>query len=230
MTASPASGSPRLGLGALLMLMGAGAQALSYSAGPNLGSRYYITWLLMVSGLILLVRGAAGRVREKRVAAGLLPALAVVAVCAGMLWFARSVASPADGAEQAVDEGERAAQELKSIIEPQLDLLESDAAGPEMLASWKESAERAVSLKPRFTAAVEASRLLAGQSEGDRKRHHEIDVQYFGLCADWVDLYQEIHITFTQESIAEPPPEWTLRFTEIVEKIQALPPDPLAGP
>jgi hypothetical protein len=228
MTATQHDGGPRPGLGALLMLMGTGAQALSYWS-PNLGSRFGITWVLMAVGFVLMMRAAFARIRRGRAVAGVLPVAAVVVVCAGTLLFARTVAAPTSGAEAAVDDGERAAQQLRTIIEPQLDLIEAAAVGPEMLASWKSASAQALPLKPRFVAAAEASRLLAARTTGDQKRHHEIDVDYFTLCTQWVDLYEEVHRAFQQESIAEAPTEWSQRLTEIVHKIQNLPPDPLAG-
>ena len=228
MTATQPDGGPRFGLGALLILMGTGAQAMGYWT-PNLGSRFGITWVLMAVGLVLMVRAAFGRIRQGRAAAGVLPVAAVVVVCASTLLFARSIAAPTSGAEDAVDDGERAAQQLRAIIEPQLDLIEANTQGPELLASWKSAAAQALPLKPRFAAAAEASRLLAARTTGDQKRHHEIDVDYFSLCAQWVELYEEVHRTFQQESIPEAPTEWSLRLTEIVHKIQNLPPDPLAG-
>ena len=142
MTATQPDGGPRPGLGALLMLMGAGAQAMSYWS-PNLGSRFGITWVLMAVGFVLMMRAAFSRIRQGRAVAGVLPVAAVVVVCAGTLLFARAVAAPTSGAENAVDDGERAAQQLRSIIEPQLDLIEANTQGPELLASWKSAAAQA---------------------------------------------------------------------------------------
>jgi hypothetical protein len=154
-------------------------------------------------------------------------ALVTVAIAAGCgAWFLRA---PYWKAIERRNGGERASEILRTIAERHAATMQSGAAGQTALESWKRTAEAGVGLKSDFTSALDGARYLEKAASGTLRAQSEIDVRFYALCLEWMDLYQSVLRSFGDVSMTEPPDEWDRRQNDIIDRIQALPRHPQEG-
>ncbi len=207
----------------------AGTWCLSTAAWP-----YLLSVALLVAGLYAAALGAekilAGYLRGRRqgdsrerakvraaAAVGLALAAALAAACAG----AWSYRAPYWSAVKVVNAGQAAAGRLKAIAQRHAARMEAKATGLEALESWRESAERALPLRPDLAAALEGARYLSVHASGSVKQRAGSDVRFFGLCLEWMDLYARVESELRGQSMEQPPEDWTDFQNDIVRRIQA---------
>ena len=119
--------------------------------------------------------------------------------------------------------GHAASAKLSDIAQRHAESIRSATGAREALRSWQTSASEALPLRPQFVAASSAARHLSHAGPSAHRDEAEVDIQYYGLCLEWLDLYARIDRAFQQESIAEPPPEWEAQLEEIIDRMEALP-------
>lgn len=147
-------------------------------------------------------------------------AVVVAAVAAGGYTYWKRV--PYWSAAKGLNRGDAATQELRRLGEQHaVDLGESPAGAP-ALAIWKRTSAQGRLLKPEFVAAAEAARHLAATESGETQFRAELDVKFYDLCIEWVDLYDRIHNQIETQSIEEPPIEWALDYDDVINRIQGL--------
>jgi len=220
--------------GMLWIAAGTGVTLFTYLRA-SAGQRYFFMWGLLALGLFEMVYGyvrgrgvtdANDRARLRSATALCLAVLAIAAIAGGSAWYYRA---PFWSAVRDLSRGDDAAARLKTIAERHAAAMESGAAGAAALRSWKTSAEGALPLRSDFAAAAQAARYLETAATGTLKERAEIDAKFYDICLEWVDLYASISRTIAQESMAEPPEEWTDRQNGLVDRIEALPPLPTEG-
>ena len=220
--------------GILWIALGTGVTLFTYlRAGA--GEKYFFMWGLFGLGLFEMIYGY---VRGRRVSEPLdrsrlklsatlsLAVLAVAAIAGGAAWRYRA---PFWSAVAALSQGDDAAAKLKTIAERHAAKMESGVRGSDALQSWRESAQGALPLRSDFAAAAEAARYLETAASGTLKTRAGIDAQFYVICLDWVDMYAVISRTLAEESMVDPPEEWTTMQNALVDRIEALPPLPKEG-
>ena len=121
-----------------------------------------------------------------------------------------------------INRGEAATQELRTIGEKHAVDLGAAPDGKAALEVWRRTSEQGRLLKPEFVAAAEASRHLAATESGKARSRAEVDVKFYDLCIEWVDLYDRIHNQIETQSIEEPPLDWGIDYDDIVNRIVQL--------
>ena len=233
-SAAAAKGIAAMRRGILWIVLGAGVTLFTY-VRASAGERYFFMWGLIALGLFEMISGylrargvsdPAGRSRLKTSTALCLAVLAIAAVSGAAAWRYRA---PFWNAVEILSLGDDAAARLKTIAERHAAKMESGAGGPAALQSWNESAMEALPLRADFEAAATAARYLETAATGALQTRAGIDAQFYAICLDWIELYASISRTMSEESMIEPPEEWTTRQNAIVDRIEALPPLPKAG-
>jgi hypothetical protein len=146
--------------------------------------------------------------------------IVIVALGAGAATYWKR--SPYWEAVKGLNRGEAATQQLRTIGEKHATDLGASPEGAPALEIWRRTSEQGRLLKPEFVAAVEAARHLAATESGKARFRAELDVKFYDLCIEWVDLYDRIHNQIETQSIAEPPVDWALDYDDVINKIQAL--------
>ena len=193
----------------------------------------YGPFIPMVAGAYALVLGVekmvSGVRRAPRPAGPTLAAcvclVAAVAVAGGAVYLRRA---PYWRSISAWQGGGAAASKLQAIAERHAANMQSGATGAAAIDSWRRSAQAAVPLRPEFAAALDAARYLAA-SGGGLRAQADIDVKFYTLCLEWMDLYDRVRRTMSEVSLDEPPPEWAVAQDDIITRIQALPAHPQEG-
>ena len=148
------------------------------------------------------------------------------AVCvAGSLgagWGAWSYRAPYWNAISGLHEGDLAAARLKEIGERHVDGLADDSEGPGALEVWRRTSREAGALRPGFATALASARYLARSESGGMKARAQIDIGFYTLCLEWMDLFDRIQHAFETQSLAEPPLEWPLKYDDIIRRIREL--------
>jgi len=137
--------------------------------------------------------------------------------------------APYWGAIEGLSEGRRAEQVLQDIAHRHSNVLQAAPDDATTLDSWRRSADEALPLLPAFAGALDASRYLVQSGNSREKAQARIDVEFYELCLEWMDLYREIARTIEESSLVEPPPDWGPRQDSIVDRINALPQGPDAS-
>lgn len=149
--------------------------------------------------------------------------LVLAAVGSGAaVWRLRA---PYWNAISARNRGDLAAARLRAIAERHAAAIQASTTGADALQSWKETAATALPLRPDFAAALEAARYLEAAGGGLRAQA-EIDVRFYALCLEWMDLYESVQRAVHDASMTDPPNEWSEKLDGIIERIQALPQHP----
>jgi len=217
-------GSLALTVGLLVRTAAGGPLARYAPFVPILGGAY-----LLILGVEKLVTGF-GRARRagdaetrrhpgRQVAAGVvLLAVALSAPAAAYLhrrpyWNAVSRLASGDGATE----------RLQAIAERHAATMQSGAEGAAALDAWRTAAAAATPLREQFSASLDAARYLAANATGAVKERADIDRRYYALCLEWMDLYDGVTRSLSEESMMEPPETWALTQNAIIERIQALP-------
>jgi len=157
-----------------------------------------------------------------RAGAGLL--LLVVALAApSAAWMHRR---PYWDAVEKLNAGEEATQKLRTIAERHAAAMQEGAVDASALEAWRTAATTGAALRPMFAASLDAARYLSANAAGAVKQRAEIDVRYYALCLEWMDLYDQVTRTIGAESMVEPPDAWAETQNGIIERIQALPTPP----
>ncbi|MFQ5701152.1 MAG: hypothetical protein ACE5HU_04855 [Acidobacteriota bacterium] len=231
------AGATTIRRGVVMFLLGAGVMIgvhLLRDASPDALHRYGPV-LVMIAGAYLLVVGvekmirgfAAGRrtpdSRDRR----LLTMVAVGCTAAALVSLGAAVVAyehraPYWNAVSSLNAGEDATQSLERIGEAHIDLLAKTTAGTESLAVWRKTAESALPLRPVFSRALEAARYLARTESGPARHRAEIDVRFYALCLEWMELFARIRTMTESESMVAPPASWPVEYDEIVDRIQSL--------
>ncbi len=176
-----------------------GFRAGRAAAGPGAQSR--ATRMLLICGAIVVATLGAG---------------------AATYWKRAPYWDAVKGIARSIERGEAATQELRTIGEKHaIDLGEAPAGAP-TLEIWRRTSEQGRLLKPEFVAAADASRQLAATAAGENRFRAEMDVKFYDLCIEWVDLYDRIHNQIQTQSIEEPPLEWALDYDDVINRIQEL--------
>ena len=227
--------------GILVVNLGVGVTLFTYLKSGDLDTYvmftrvYRLGWGVIALGLFEMIsgyvrgRGVTDPVEQSRVrstAAFCLVVLVVAAIAGTAAWRYRA---PFWSAVEMLSRGDDAAARLRTIAERHAATMESGAGGLAALKSWKESAEGAIPLRADFAAAAEAARYLETAATGSLKTRAGIDAQFYALCIEWADLYSSIARRMAEESMIEPPEEWTTRQNALVDRIEALPPLPKEG-
>lgn len=164
---------------------------------------------------------ARARARVATISCALL--IAIAAAAGAGVWRLRA---PYWSAIESRNQGDRASQQLKAIAERHAAMIQSGAGGSEALKSWSESATAALQLRPAFSAALDGATYLNTPAGGSLRAQAEIDARFFRLCLEWMDLYENVQRSVNEVSMMEPPDEWGMKQNDIIERIQALPPNP----
>jgi hypothetical protein len=125
-------------------------------------------------------------------------------------------------AQEAINRGEVATQELRKIGQRHATDLQAASEGSPALEIWKRTSGEGRLLKPEFVAAAAGARRLADTQTGTVQSRAEVDVKFYDLCIEWVDLYENIHNQIATTSIEEPPIEWAIEYDDVIDRIQSL--------
>jgi hypothetical protein len=227
------------GRGVLLLAAGGAIAIVTWwarTASPNPAARF-VPYLLLLAGAYLAItgveklagawkRGRAGvddpetsAALQRRLVAGALVLLAIAALGAAA-WRDRA---PYWRAVKTLAEGDTATDSLRTIAERHAAAMQAGASGAEALASWDASASQALPLKGTFTRSLEAAQYLAASSSGSVKERADEDVIFYGLCLEWMSLYEQVQTEIRATSMAEPSVAWGQSQDAIIERIQQLP-------
>lgn len=183
----------------------------------------------MVSGYIRGRRSEDPRIQRAATRdAGVCLAVVLVVGVAGSTAYSQRTAYWE--AARAVAGGNEATAKLQAIATQQTATLQADPYSREALEGWRSASERGLLLRDDFTAAREGARYLSEAASGTVKDQAQFDIQYYGLCLEWMDLFAEVQRTFQQESMDRPPPHWHEMQDDIVLRIRALPQPATRGP
>jgi len=182
--------------------MVSGYRAARAHAGPGGQSR--TTRALLICGVIVLgILGAGAATYFKR--------------------------TPYWDAVKGINRGEAATQELRTIGEKHAVDLGAAPDGKAALEIWRRTSEQGRLLKPEFVAAAEASRHLAAIESGKTRLRAELDVKFYDLCIEWVDLYDRIYNQIGTQTMQEPPLDWGIDYDDVINRIQELVQPPGGG-
>ncbi len=148
-------------------------------------------------------------------------AIGVIAVI-GAGWAVWSLRAPYWDAVAGLHDGDRATIRLREIGQRHADALAAQDHGPEALETWRRTAEEGGGLRPSFARALESARALARTTSGRAKASADIDVRYYTLCLEWMDLFDRIRHAFETQSLADPPLEWAEEYDGIIARIQRV--------
>jgi len=205
------------------------------TASPQPVARY-LPYLLLLAGAYVAITGIeklasawqarnapaeeAQRAALRRALAAGSAVLILVAAGAAAVWLDRA---PYWRSVRGLGAGDKATETLRSLAEKHAAKMQAGTSGEAAVASWRTTATEALQLKASFAQSLEAARYLAREASGSVKQRADEDTIFYGLCMEWMELYENVLQETDGVSMVEPSPYWVQRQEAIIERIQQLP-------